>query len=478
MVRDYLPFTIGSFVLLCGGSLLASCTGGAPASPSMAMADSGAGAQNAEAGTSDPPSNCAGPPTFGAIQTGIFSTSCAFGSCHGGPNPAAGLDLTVGNACGALVNKNSCDFTTRMRVVPGNPDASYLYQKVSGTNLGADPDGPCAGQTNGSPARMPLGGTPLCDAQIDQIRQWIAAGASCEEDAGADATAPLPDASTDVASGDAGPDDASPPEAATDAGLPSVQEMTSTLSTINPGQQANATIVLTAPAPASGVSVSLTATDATVLALPSAVFVAGGQTSGTFAISGLRPGHATIQATTGGGTATLGELVAGLSIAEVFYNDTQYSDGEQWVRLYNWTSATIDLSQYSLGAGTASYMETMAQLTGSIAPGGCFVVGGPTSNLYNGAPVYSEVLHFLPNLPMGGSSGAGLALFSVPASNIAAATVPVDALVYGDANAAGLLGPLGTAAAPATEDAIAGTSLLLQNGVWTDNLAPSPGACQ
>ena len=253
--------------------------------------------------------------------------------------------------------------------------------------------------------------------------------------------------------------------------------MTSSVSEIDAGQLANATVVLTAPAPPSGVSVTLSTTDATVVAVPATVLVVGGQTTGTFSVTGLRPGHASIRATGGNGAASLDELVVGLSIAEIFYNDTQYSDGEQWVRITNSTSMSFDLSQYSLGAGAASYTQTTVQLSGTIGPGDCFVVGGPTSNRYNGYPTYSQVEQFLPNLPMGGQSGAGVALFGVPASQVGASTVPIDAVVYGDSNAAGLLGPQGTVLQPAISDAAPDTSLLLQNGAWTDNQTPSPGAC-
>jgi hypothetical protein len=48
--------------------------------------------------------------------------------------------------------------------MPGNPDQSYLYKKITGA-----PD------IVGS--RMPLAGGPLSAADIDLVRQWIQAGA-------------------------------------------------------------------------------------------------------------------------------------------------------------------------------------------------------------------------------------------------------------------------------------------------------------
>lgn len=51
------------------------------------------------------------------------------------------------------------------RVTPGDPEASFLFVKVSGT----PPEG-CG-------SRMPLSGGPLTAAQVETIRSWIAAGA-------------------------------------------------------------------------------------------------------------------------------------------------------------------------------------------------------------------------------------------------------------------------------------------------------------
>src|SRR5215472_11046348 len=173
-----------------------SCSMGAPPAPTFGEYDGG----GSEGG-----GGCGGPPTLSAIEQGIFAKPCAFGSCHGGANPAAGLNLLTGQACGSLLNKNSCVFSGRVRVVPGHPEQSYLYHKVAGDDLGTNPDGTCAGLTNGTPQRMPLGGVPLCQGQIDQIRNWISAGAICDD--------AVTDAGTDApVAADSGPDvvDASP----------------------------------------------------------------------------------------------------------------------------------------------------------------------------------------------------------------------------------------------------------------------------
>jgi hypothetical protein len=431
---------------------------------------------------SDPGSTCGGKPTLAAIQDGIFSKSCSFGSCHGGPSPAAGLDLTAGHSCASLVQRASCVFSSRTLVVPGNPDQSYLFHAVAGDDLGTNPDGPCAGLANGSPARMPVGGQPLCQGQIDEIKAWIAAGAACDapgddagasesgtDDGGAAADSPADEAQAADASEAGG-------EATTAAA--DVAQVTSAMGAFQAGQSVAGNVVLAEPAPSAGVSVALTASDASVLAVPSVVFVPGGQTGASFQMMGLRPGRASVEASAGGKGASVAELVIGLGIAEVFYLGPVTSDGLQWVRLYNATSTPIDLSSYSLGSGTNSYVETTTQLSGTIAPGGCFVVGGPTSSFDNGDPVFSQTAWFSPAIPAAGNGGAGVALFAAPASGVTKASLPVDAVVYGSANTGGLRAPDGTVA-PAVlgGDVYPGDSLMLLGSGWVDQYPPAPNTC-
>ena len=102
-------------------------------------------------------------PPFAFVQA-IFDRSCV--SCH---SAGADLVLTDGVAWSNLVSRpapplESCGGTL---VVPGQPDASYLYQKLSN-------DHPCAG------ARMPrgeFGSEPLADCVTALVRAWIAEGA-------------------------------------------------------------------------------------------------------------------------------------------------------------------------------------------------------------------------------------------------------------------------------------------------------------
>jgi hypothetical protein len=467
-------------LLAVASAASASCTTGKAARPTIDRADGGS--VNTTLGA-DP--GCGGPPTLSAIQDTLFSSSCAFGSCHGGANPAAGLDLTAGNSCASLVEQPSCVFSDRTLVVPGQPEQSYLFHAIAGDDLGTNPDGTCAGLTNGTPARMPLGGQPLCPGQIDQVKAWIAAGAACDttgdggptDDAGADTgTDAALDGTPPIDAGDDGGD-------AGDAGdtgvvAPDIAQLSSALTWLQAGQSIAGTVVLAQPAPAPGVSVILTATDSTVIAVPTVVFVPSGQTTASFDMMGMRPGHATVQATAGGLGASLDELVVGLQVAEVFYLGPDDSDGLQWVRLYNGTTVPIDLSSYSLGAGVESYVETTVQLSGVIAPHACFVVGGPTSSVDNGDPTFTQVSPFTPNFPAANGGGAGVALFAVPAAVVSATTLPVDAVVWGSANSGKLLAPDGTVAKPVLGgDVLPDDSLMLESGSWSDQHPPEPNAC-
>jgi len=60
-------------------------------------------------------------------------------------------------------NGRSMQVGSLNRVTPGNPDNSYLIQKLEGTAAGG--------------SRMPQGGPFLDQATVDMIRQWITDGA-------------------------------------------------------------------------------------------------------------------------------------------------------------------------------------------------------------------------------------------------------------------------------------------------------------
>ena len=102
-------------------------------------------------------------PTLASIQDNVFTVTCAVSGCHGGLGAQQGLRLDPGFSAGNLINVHSPQDSNLIRVVPGDPDASFLIQKLQGT------------QTVG--ARMPDGGPYLTTATVNVIRQWIQDGA-------------------------------------------------------------------------------------------------------------------------------------------------------------------------------------------------------------------------------------------------------------------------------------------------------------
>jgi hypothetical protein len=106
---------------------------------------------------------------FQQIQDTIFTPICT--ACHIGATAPQGLRLDAANSYALLVNVASHEVPGTPRVNPGNPDASYIVQKLQGNNAVG--------------ARMPFGGPYLSQAQIDLVRGWIAAGAPPPPAAGA-----------------------------------------------------------------------------------------------------------------------------------------------------------------------------------------------------------------------------------------------------------------------------------------------------
>jgi hypothetical protein len=111
-------------------------------------------------------------PTFASIQQEIFNTTDASGrlactNCHSnvGRNPSGGMNLLSGVSYANLVGVASTGKPGAVRVIPGDPDNSYIIHKLEGRS---DIVG----------VRMPRGNGPfLTDGQILVIKRWIANGA-------------------------------------------------------------------------------------------------------------------------------------------------------------------------------------------------------------------------------------------------------------------------------------------------------------
>ena len=111
-------------------------------------------------------------PTFASVQKEIFESTDTAGrvacvNCHTstGRNPSAGMNLNHDVAYDQIVNVSSSRKPGAIRVIPGDPENSYLVHKVEGRSgiVGV---------------RMPFTGPPfLTDGQILILKRWIANGA-------------------------------------------------------------------------------------------------------------------------------------------------------------------------------------------------------------------------------------------------------------------------------------------------------------
>lgn len=108
-------------------------------------------------------------PTLTNVQAEVFAKSCAFSTCHGEGAGSAGLSLVDGVSYGELVGVAAeGDVETgvpagEIRVVAGDPDASYLVKKLENT----------AGMLG---ERMPQAAA-LDAERLALVREWISAGA-------------------------------------------------------------------------------------------------------------------------------------------------------------------------------------------------------------------------------------------------------------------------------------------------------------
>jgi hypothetical protein len=118
-------------------------------------------------------------PTFSQDVVPLFQGSCGFGSgCHGTARPAGYVQLTTGTEdAAALLDRlkaKSVREPSLPLVDPGNPSGSFLLRKVKGDFAGLT----CAPSACGE--RMPQRSTPLPQAELDLLEQWIQQGAVLE----------------------------------------------------------------------------------------------------------------------------------------------------------------------------------------------------------------------------------------------------------------------------------------------------------
>ena len=102
---------------------------------------------------------------FESLQENIFTPICSV--CHAGASAPMGLRLDAANSYNLLVGVPSTEVPSVLRVKPGDPDNSYLIQKLEGhAAVGAQ-------MPFGCPTSQPC----LPTSTIAFVRQWITNGA-------------------------------------------------------------------------------------------------------------------------------------------------------------------------------------------------------------------------------------------------------------------------------------------------------------
>lgn len=96
----------------------------------------------------------------------LLQRSCGLArSCHAGDFPQAGLDLsTLDGAFRTAVGRPSTQAPSLSLIAPGNPERSYVLQKIRNLQ-----------QVGTSMPPPPI--APLCDAKLRAIESWIRDGA-------------------------------------------------------------------------------------------------------------------------------------------------------------------------------------------------------------------------------------------------------------------------------------------------------------
>jgi beta-lactamase superfamily II metal-dependent hydrolase len=178
----------------------------------------------------------------------------------------------------------------------------------------------------------------------------------------------------------------------------------------------------------------------------------------------------------GGQAFTVG--VGSLLLSEVLYDASGSDNGLEWIELYNPSGGAIDLDDLCIGAGGGDYTNTLVSLSGSIASGATFVLGGPTSSGDNGNPTFDLEENWSPDLQNSGSTADGVALFNLKCAQVTPSTVPIDAVVYGGSNTDNLIDETGSANSPEVGDTSSGESIERTNlaGSWQIQSSPTPNS--
>ena len=102
--------------------------------------------------------------TLSQLSAEIFTPRCATIGCHAGGAPAGNQSLEADKIASEIIGVPSDGKPDETRIVPGDPDNSYLLKKLRGV------DGIFG-------AQMPLSGGSLTEDEISRIAQWVEDGA-------------------------------------------------------------------------------------------------------------------------------------------------------------------------------------------------------------------------------------------------------------------------------------------------------------
>lgn len=131
--------------------------GGAPRGDGGAPGGDGGGSSRADGGGGSADDGGGG----SAIDVpALLAAECAGSGCHGATSPALGLDLASAGVGARVAGIAAASCSGRVLADPGDPDASFLLEKVSAV-------APACG------SRMPLGRAALDAAEIAALRGWI-----------------------------------------------------------------------------------------------------------------------------------------------------------------------------------------------------------------------------------------------------------------------------------------------------------------
>jgi hypothetical protein len=171
---------------------------------------------------------------FASIQANIFTPICSV--CHIGGGAPEGLRLDAADSFNLLVGVPSTEVPSLLRVKPGDPDNSYIIQKLEGhAAVGAQ-------MPFGCPSTQPC----LTTTTIAFIRQWITDGA---QPAAAAATvhAAAPLAVTSIVPDNVEPVSESPPQIMMafnqDLDLTQIDGRSMQIEKIVPGESSASTLV-------------------------------------------------------------------------------------------------------------------------------------------------------------------------------------------------------------------------------------------